>query len=116
MTDIIFTCVLQILATAIVFGLLSLLFISCSHGAGVAVVIDPASEREASAELAAYEAEQNGGYNQGYGNQGYGNQGYGNQGYGQRYNHEQEQENYRYENNTQTSADTEIDNIPQSND
>lgn len=41
------------------------------------------SPKEYEAELAAYEAEQNGGYgNQGYGNQGYGNQGYGNQGYG----------------------------------
>lgn len=35
--------------------LISLLSLSCSHGAGVAVVIDPVSEREASAELAAYE-------------------------------------------------------------
>ena len=40
---------------SLVLGLLFLLFISCSHGAGVAVVIDPASEREASVELAAYE-------------------------------------------------------------
>ena len=40
------------------------------------------SPKEYEAELAAYEAEQNGGYNQGYGNQGYGNQGYGGQGYG----------------------------------
>ncbi|MBQ1456819.1 MAG: hypothetical protein IIZ25_13325 [Thermoguttaceae bacterium] len=39
------------------------------------------SPKEYEAELAAYEAEQNGGYSQGY-NQGYGNQGYGSQGYG----------------------------------
>jgi hypothetical protein len=58
---------------------------------------------------------QNYGNNQGY-NNGYGNQCCGNQGYGHRYNHEQEQENYRYDNDTQTSADTEIDNIPQNND
>ena len=35
--------------------LISLLF-SCSHRAGIAIVIDPASESEASAELKAYEA------------------------------------------------------------
>jgi len=38
----------------IIFSILSILA-SCSHRAGVAVVIDPASEREASVELSAYE-------------------------------------------------------------